>query len=911
MNEIQIIVKSCAPWESNDQDYAEQNDYLVSPLSSQSYDDHERTTSDNDNLFGIINGFFADPVASRKLLDQWRELSETVCEKKDTTHLASASTVSQSQRTSKRLGQRQQINPIANTKLSPSKMMEESDVAGEKSVDNYHGASTGSRRKGNNSNSPSRERRRRNRTKTSSGLKEKNRCDQKKGEIQAIVSKIHEAADLQLDASDSRALAREDAKNQGCYGGGREKDVVVPGVTLAYDGNELLRNGHLVITHGHRYGLWGKNGVGKSTLFRRIASGRIPGWPLHLTVRMVEQEYLGSDQTIRECLETVNRSNTGGIPFDHIKKSIEEELTGLEIRLVELVDEGAADTEELEIVTMRISELYEKLEDATAAQKEETSGGDKPEHRGNGFGETTPNFNGFKESTVAILKGLSFEASMLDTPIQELSGGWRMKVALVEALCSNPDIILLDEPTNHLDVSAKIFLEDYVLRQNLTLVVVSHDEDFLDAICTDIIKFENQTLEYHVGNYSTFREREEQLWTTNNRIADAAARKEQKAKEFIAKQKSMSASKRRDDNKQRQAREREKKLSRIGLYNTNGKRFKLLSIVKGVHHQASHIQGAYTTTQGYTSMLVDNSQKSFGEAKKLLRFQFPFAAPPKGATGAFAPLINLEDCRFRYDSSNSDSDNRNQNSSSSSSNKNNKNPTNGASWLLRDVTLNVSVGSRVGILGKNGSGKSTLVKLLCGELSPDSSKGILWRRPGSKIASISQHHIERLGDHLERTPVEHLRVEGFGDGDETEIRRFLGRFGLVGSAALQPIGSLSGGQKARLAFAVAVRDPPHVLILDEPTNHLDRESLDSLSEAVAAFAGAVVTVSHHRAFLSRTCNEAWMIRENGRVATEAVETDPAGGGTPFDHVYESYKKSLRRDIARRGRTKARRNQTEA
>ena len=279
----------------------------------------------------------------------------------------------------------------------------------------------------------------------------------------------------------------------------------------------------------------------------------------------------------------------------------------------------------------------------------------------------------------------------------------------------------------------------------------------------------------------------------------------------------------------------------------------------------------------------------------------------------------MDDCRFSYDSGN-----------------NNDNvPSSGASWLLRDMTLNVTVGSRIGILGRNGAGKSTLVKLLCGELSPDPSRGTLRRRPGLKIAHISQHHIERLGNHLEETPVEYIRIRDDGwdtattttttaartttttagdDGDDREIRRFLGRFGLVGSLALRPIGSLSGGQKARLAFAAAMRQPPHVLVLDEPTNHLDRDSLESLSGAVAGFGGAVVVVSHHRAFLSRTCREVWTIGENGRVATEAVETDRdhraggrsgVGGGTPFDVVYESYKKSLRKNISGARRTRVR------
>merc|ERR1712224_393749 len=115
------------------------------------------------------------------------------------------------------------------------------------------------------------------------------------------------------------------------------------------------------------------------------------------------------------------------------------------------------------------------------------------------------------------------------------------------------------------------------------------------------------------------------------------------------------------------------------------------------------------------------------------------------------------------------------------------------------------------------------------------------QHPGLKIARISQHHIEHLASHLGKSPVEYFRDQQGGDaatGDH-QIRQFLGGFGLVGSLALQPIGSLSGGQKARLALATVLSEPPHVLILDEPTNHLDSESLESLAAAVEGFGGAV------------------------------------------------------------------------
>ena len=892
--DIQNIVISCAPWEANDQDYIEQQDYLVSLLSSRrnepqnDYNDSTAAVVDDDDLFEIVNGFFADPEASRKLVNLWRELTEATREKTTAIPVNQGTLLEHSFRIRKEdseLRKSLELDEIEETTKSTKK------IRGE--------ASTLKSEKSKKASSPKRGRRRQRKESRS---KEKNAHQNTPNDntdtlnLQNVVQKIQEASALELDATDDFASAWQDAQAEGRAWGGRGfggrgvnrglgtykgKDAVVQGLTMAFDGKELLRETHLVIAHSHRYGLVGKNGVGKSTLLRRIADGKIPGWPLHLSVEMVQQEVLASDTTVKEWLVS---KGTSGKDADR-KESLEAELADLESRMIEVANDGDS-AQELEEITLLISELYEQLE--TIELKEQQ---DLIDHESSEINEGP--FQGLDDSTITILKGLGFKDSMMDIPARELSGGWRMKVALTKALCSHSDILLLDEPTNHLDASAAIFLEDYILKHNLTIVVVSHDGDFLDAICTDIIKFENQRLEYHVGNYSTFKDREEQLWKSNTHIAEATAKKEQKAMEFIQKQKAMSKSKRRDDNKQRQAKEREKKLSRIGLYNADGKRFQLLSQRKGVH-MASHINGSYKNSAGFSSFQVDNSQKAFGEERQRLRFKFPCATPLKGATGEFASLITMDDCRFRYDS---------------------KNP-----WLLQDMILGVSVGSRIGILGKNGSGKSTLVNLLCGELSPDPKRGTLKRHAGLKIAHISQHHIEHLGAHLGKSPVEYFRdqQEGNEATSDHQIRQFLGGFGLVGSLALQPIGSLSGGQKARLAFATVLSEPPHVLILDEPTNHLDSESLESLAKAVEGFGGAVIVVSHHRGFLSQICQEIWMIRNDGRVVTATIDVGAQstghmnesskhkGGGIPFDELYEAYRNDLRKKVLSNGGKDSRR-----
>ena len=689
-------------------------------------------------------------------------------------------------------------------------------------------------------------------------------------DIHEVVAKLNTRSAQELNEMDDYSSAWEEVKNneqeQKIWGGRgfggrgvnrgkaahRGKDAVVHQLTLSYGGKELLHETHLVIAHGHRYGLMGRNGCGKSTLLKRIATGSVPGWPLHLRVQMVEQEVLGSPSSVLECMKEVSESSQGG--RTQKRQEMEEEIAELEA----VLENTDAQPEALEAAAERLSEVYDQL-DAMDKDNANDQSDDEKDHKSG--------FSVLDTRAKKILKGLQFKESMLETPGHLLSGGWRMRLALAQALYSEPDILLLDEPTNHLDLSAVLFLEKFLVDNEMTVVVVSHDGHFLDAICTDMIQFENNCkLRYHVGNYSSFREMEEQTWSRNSKKAEAAARKEKKAKEFIQKQRSMANSKHRDDNKQRQAAERQKKLGRIGLFSDNGQKFKLLAegnTKKGGSNRAGHIFGNYTNCRGMTSAFVSNEKVAFGEEQQLLNFKFPAAAPLKGGgSGSMLPLITMEDCRFRYDGMEEDE------------------------WLLQDMSLNVSYVSRIAIVGKNGAGKSTLLKLLCGELTVNS--GEFHSHPNLKVAHIAQHHIEHLGSFLECTPVDYFMQQHHAKSEQ-EARQFLGGFGLVGPLALQLIGTLSGGQKARLAFATVMYTQPHVLILDEPTNHLDTDSLESLAVAVENFEGAVVTVSHNQDFMSRCAKEMWTVA-NGRVKVEV----PDGEITTFDDLFEKYKDGLRK-----------------
>jgi ABC-type dipeptide/oligopeptide/nickel transport system ATPase subunit len=296
----------------------------------------------------------------------------------------------------------------------------------------------------------------------------------------ALLKKLVEDGQNEVNGLDDYSSAWEACKREGrswggraaggrgvgrsyqCQSSGETKDAVVNQVTIAFDGKELLHETRLVVAQKHRYGLMGHNGVGKTTLMRRIAAEAVPGWPLHISTLYVQQELLATSSTVMETM--LERSAEEKVRLEAEKDALEQQLTAGD-------DSG-------EEVAERLGEIYERL---SSLQSDTSS-----------------------EEATAILKGLQFTAEMQDLPMAELSGGWRMRLALAQALCVKPDILLLDEPTNHLDLVAVMWLQDYIIVNELTALIVSHDGDFLDEVCTDIIKFESECVPSLKATHITF-----------------------------------------------------------------------------------------------------------------------------------------------------------------------------------------------------------------------------------------------------------------------------------------------------------------------------------------------------------------------------------------------------------------------
>nr|CAD2175035.1 unnamed protein product [Meloidogyne enterolobii] len=240
-------------------------------------------------------------------------------------------------------------------------------------------------------------------------------------------------------------------------------DIKVENFDISADGRQLFNKACLTVAMGRRYGLVGPNGMGKTTLLKHIAARKL-AIPPNIDILYCEQE-IEADET--SAIETVLRSD-----------KIRMELITKEADLLSKLELGDTNvTEELQQVSNELKNIGASSAESRARR---------------------------------ILAGLGFSKEMQEKAVKDFSGGWRMRISLARALFLEPTLLLLDEPTNHLDLNAVIWLDNYLQNWKKTLLIVSHDQSFLDNICTDIIHLDSQKLFYYKGNYTSFRKMYEQ-----------------------------------------------------------------------------------------------------------------------------------------------------------------------------------------------------------------------------------------------------------------------------------------------------------------------------------------------------------------------------------------------------------------
>ncbi|XP_053314984.1 ATP-binding cassette sub-family F member 3 [Spea bombifrons] len=289
------------------------------------------------------------------------------------------------------------------------------------------------------------------------------------------------------EASASQAASKKENRIENS-GKNKSYDIRIDNFDVSFGERVLLTGAELHLAAGRRYGLVGRNGLGKTTLLKMLAS-RSLRVPSHISILHVEQEVAGDDtpalQSVLEC--------------DFLRESLLQEEKALNAKISSGMGDGTEST--------RLSEIYSKLEEIEA---------DKAPARAS-----------------VILAGLGFKHSMQQQMTKEFSGGWRMRLALARALFARPDLLLLDEPTNMLDVRAIIWLENYLQTWPSTILVVSHDRNFLNAVATDIVHLHSQRLEGYRGNFESFMKTKEERLKNQQREFEAQQQYREHIQVFI------------------------------------------------------------------------------------------------------------------------------------------------------------------------------------------------------------------------------------------------------------------------------------------------------------------------------------------------------------------------------------------
>jgi ATP-binding cassette, subfamily F, member 3 len=530
--------------------------------------------------------------------------------------------------------------------------------------------------------------------------------------------------------------------------------ISLKNITLRRAAKVLLQDCSVTIQPGEKVALVGRNGAGKSSLFA-LLTGQLhedkgdffmpSGW------RMA--------QVLQHMPETEETATEFVLTGDTRLMELNEELTKWE----QHEDQNEAGH--------HIAELYSQLDHAGSHDA--------------------------RARAQALILGLGFSVDELEQPVNSFSGGWRMRLQLARALMCPADLLLLDEPTNHLDLDALVWLESWLKRFEGTMVVISHDREFLDAVTKVTLHIENNQVTRYGGNYTWFEEQR-------------ALRMEQQQAAFGKQQEKIAH---------------------------------LQSFIDRFKAKASKAKQAQSRVKALERM------ERIAPMLTAADFQFEFREPLNIPN----PMLSIKEATLGYQT------------------EERQIP------ILQGISKSVMAGQRIGILGANGQGKSTFVKTVAKQLTP--LAGQITEGKGLSIGYFAQQELDVL--HEKSTPLEHmirLAKEVGPPGREQELRNFLGTFLFNGDMVSQAVGSMSGGEKARLVLAMVVWQKPNLLLLDEPTNHLDLTTREALQMALNEFEGTVMLVSHDRALLRSVCDEFWLVG--------------SGVVKPFDGDLDDYQKYL-------------------
>ena len=503
-------------------------------------------------------------------------------------------------------------------------------------------------------------------------------------------------------------------------------------VGISFGATELLKNITFTVAEGERWGIIGRNGAGKTSIFKVITGDLQP------TVGSVARK-----PGLRHALLDQHRAFEGATTVWQAGAAAWREVMALEHRIAEQAIE--------------LGGMGERVTDDFL----ERFGRDQ---------ERFADMGGYiyHARVDAVLQGLGFDAEESKTRlVSSLSGGERGRVGLAAQLIAPADLLLLDEPTHHLDLDTTDWLQAWLKEADETVIVVSHDRAFLDAICTNILHVEARSSESYKGNYSQFVPQRAERRLTRERELEKQRAYVKKEEEYIRRN------------------------------------------IAGV-----------------------NSFQAKGKRKRLERL--PRLAPPPGDPAAmtlhFEPaerggdqVIAIEDLRVEVP----------------------------GRVLVDDFTAVLRRNDFVALVGPNGAGKTSVISTLLGDRPP--AAGTV-RVGGSITPGWFRQDLADLPLRLSMFDAIQEQRPLWNRG---QVQNHLGAFGFRGDEVFREIGTLSGGERARMALARITLSRANLLVLDEPTNHLDVVNIEVLEDALDEYDGSVLLVSHDRAFLREVATRVW------------------------------------------------------
>jgi ATP-binding cassette subfamily F protein 3 len=512
--------------------------------------------------------------------------------------------------------------------------------------------------------------------------------------------------------------------------------LALAGVAVEFGATSLFDGVTLTVARGDRWGIIGRNGSGKTTLFRIITGDAQPSAGtvarasgLRCSVMEQHREFAGAD--------TVWEAAAGAFAdLLALERSLAAQATAL-------AEAGDRCTPQMLARYDRDLERFDREGGYTLAARID-----------------------------AVLHGLGFDPDAARTrPLTSLSGGERGRLGLAQQLVAPADVLLLDEPTNHLDLETTTWLEEYLRGLDATVLLISHDRAFLQAVVDHVLHLEAGTAVAYEGDYESFLHQRAERRLSQQRAFAKQARTLAAEEDFIRR----------------------------------------------------NIAG-------------NNSAQAKGRRRRLERVDR--LSPPPGEDGAMA-------LRLTADARGGDQVVAAEQVSLAVADR----------TLLAKFDARLMRGEVVGLVGPNGAGKSTLLRAILGEWPLAAGE---LRVPDSvRIAYYRQDLAQVPGDETLYDIIAHLRPQ-WGRGP---IQGHLGRFGFSGDSVHRRADTLSGGERARVALAMMMLSGANLLIFDEPTNHLDVESIEALEDAIAAYEGTVLLVSHDRSLLRGLTTRVWILHE--------------------------------------------------